>query len=238
MITTLLFDSQGTLVDNYSIADVIEPYVFEAHTAQEISQDWRYQQKWAMFYTTLSDNFVPLPRLNVACLKWALAKNHIDLPETAISEIANRYDELRAYPDTLAALKSYKEQGLTLKIVANPSKQMIEGHSRYAGTMQYLDEIISNGDEVLAFKPSPKVFELGIERAGCAKDEILWVTGHFWEIVGATRQGLKTAWINRARQPKLEIGVTPTYTVRTLTELAEALGAERRETAVGAPANR
>jgi len=43
--------------------------------------------------------------------------------------------------------------------------------------------------------------------------QILWVTGHFWEIVGASRQGLATAWINRARQPKLKIGVEPTFTV-------------------------
>jgi 2-haloacid dehalogenase len=225
-ITTLLFDSQGTLVDNYTIADVIEPYVFEAHAAQEIAQDWRFQQKWAMFYTTLSDNFVPLPQLNLACLRWALAKHNVALSEAAIQDIASQYGKLRAYPDTIAALKAFKDQGLTLKIVANPSKAMIDDHSNYSGTIAYLDEIISNGDEVRAFKPSPKVFQLGIERAGCPKDEILWVTGHFWEVVGANRQGLKTAWINRARQPMLDIGVTPTYTVRHLGELAVVLGKE------------
>ena len=33
MPKTLLFDTWGTLVDNYSIADVIEPFVYESHTA-------------------------------------------------------------------------------------------------------------------------------------------------------------------------------------------------------------
>jgi 2-haloacid dehalogenase len=45
--------------------------------------------------------------------------------------------------------------------------------------------------------------------------------------VGAHRQGLRTAWINRARLPRLEIGVTPTYTTRNLQELADQLAAER-----------
>jgi len=234
MISTLIFDSQGTLVDNYAIADVIEPYVFESHLAQDIAQDWRFHQKWGMFYTTLADNFIPLPQLNLACLRWALEKHHVDLPEAAIQDIAAQYDKLRAYPDTLAALKSMKEQGLTLKIVANPSKEMIEGHSRYSGTIKYLDEIISNGDEVRAFKPHPNVYQLGIDRAGCPKDQILWVTGHFWEITGAVRQGLKCAWVNRARQPRLQIGITPTYTVKHLGELAELLNKERKKIPVTA----
>jgi 2-haloacid dehalogenase len=229
MPMTLLFDTWGTLVDNYSIADVIEPYVGEARTAQNIAQDWRGHQKWAMFYTTLADAFVPHPGLNEACLRWSLDKHHIELSEAAIKDIVNNYHKLRAYPDVIEALKSLKEQGHTLKIVANPTKKMIEDHSKFAGTYPYLDEIISSGDEAHAFKPSPKVYELGIRRAGCPKDQILWVTGHFWEIVGAHRQGLKCAWTNRARQPILKIGVTPTYNTLNLLELADQLKRESQQ---------
>ncbi len=223
MPKTLLFDTWGTLVDNYSIADVIEPYVFESHIAQDVAQDWRFQQKWAMFYTTLADNFVPHPTLNEACLRWALERHHIDLPEDAIRDINEQYHKLRAYPDVLNALKSLKEQGLTLKIIANPTYKMIEAHSRYAGTLEYIDEIISSGEEAQAFKPSPKVYELGMKRAGCAKEDILWVTGHFWEVVGAVRQGLNVAWTNRSRHPMLKIGVEPTYNTANLQELADTL---------------
>lgn len=223
MPMTLLFDTWGTLVDNYSIADVIEPYVGESHTAQRIAQDWRFQQKWAMFYTTLADSFVPHPGLNEASLRWALEHQGVELPESAIQDINNNYHKLRAYPDVLNALASLKEQGHTLKIVANPTKKMIEAHSNYAGTIKYLDEIISSGDEAQAFKPSQKVYELGMKRAGCPKENILWVTGHFWEIVGAVRAGLKCAWTNRARQPMLKIGVQPTYNVFNLQELADVL---------------
>lgn len=226
MPKVLLFDTWGTLVDNYSIADVIEPYVFESHIAQRIAQDWRHQHKWAMFHLTLSENFVPHPGLNEACLKWALDYHNVKLSDKEIKEINDQYHKLRAYPDVLGALKDLKSQGLTIKIVANPTKKMIEAHSRYAGTIEYIDEIISSGEEAKAFKPSPKVYELGIERAGCAKEDILWVTGHQWEAFGAVRQGLKVAWTNRARQPKLDIGIEPTYTTRHLQELADILRKE------------
>lgn len=226
MPKVLLFDTWGTLVDNYSIADVIEPYVFEANTAAKIAHDWRQHQKWAMFYLTLCDNFVPHPGLNEACLRWSLDYNNVQLSDDAIKDINANYHQLRAYPDVLGALKQMKEMGLVLKIVANPTKQMIEDHSKFAGTMEYLDEIISSGEEAQAFKPSPKVYELGIERAGCAKEDILWVTGHFWEAVGARRQDLRVAWTNRARHPKLQIGVEPTYTTTNLQELTDILAQE------------
>jgi len=227
MPKVLLFDTWGTLVDHYSIADVIEPYVYESHTAQDIAQSWTFQKKYAMFYLTLADTFIPHPGLNEACLRWALDFNNVQLDDSAIKDINAQYHKLRAYPEVLEALKSLKAQGLILKIVANPSKQMIEDHSKFAGTYEYLDEIVSNGEEARAFKPSPKVYELGMARAGCDKDDILWVTSHYWEAVGAVRQGLRVAWVNRARQPMLQIGVEPTYTTRHLLELANLLAAEK-----------
>ena len=227
MPKTLLFDTWGTLVDNYSIADVIEPFVYESHTAQKVAISWRFQQKWAMFHLTLSDNFVPHPGLNEACLRWALDFHSVKLTDDEITQINSQYHKLRAYPDTLNALKDLKSLGLTIKSVANPTRQMIADHSEYAGTLPYIDEIISSGEEAQAFKPSPLVYQLGIERADCAKGDILWVTGHQWEALGAVRQGLRVAWTNRAREPKLAIGIEPTYTTRNLQELADILATER-----------
>ena len=166
MYKVLLFDTWGTLVDNYSIADVIEKHVYECNTAQRVAEDWRQHQKWAMFYTTLADSFVPHPKLNDACLEWALEKNGVKLSEAAIKDICSQYHKLRAYPEVVNALKGMKQIGLTLKIVANPTKKMIEDHSRFAGTLPYIDEIISSGEDAQAFKPSPKVYQLGMKVAG------------------------------------------------------------------------
>jgi 2-haloacid dehalogenase len=151
MYKELHFDTWGTLVDNYSIADVIEPHVYESHLAQRIAQDWRKHQKWAMFYTTLADNFVVHPGLNNACLKWALDNNNVKLSKQAMEDICNQYHKLRAYPEVVNALKGMKALGLTLRIVANPTKKMIEDHSKFAGTYPYIDEIVSSGEEAQAF---------------------------------------------------------------------------------------
>ena len=178
-----------------------------------------------MFHLTLSDNFVPHPHLNEACLRWALDFHNVKLNDSEIKEINEQYHKLRAYPDVIGVLRDIKDHGWLIKIVANPTKKMIEGHSEFAGTMPYLDEIISSGEEAKAFKPSPKVYQLGIERADCAKEDILWVTGHQWEMFGAIRQELKCAWTNRQQEPMLPIGIEATYTTKNLQELADILRA-------------
>jgi 2-haloacid dehalogenase len=222
-MATLLFDSWGTLVDNYSISEVLEPHVHSSRMGNYIAEEWRTHQKWMMFYLTLAEHFLPHPGTTESALRYTLDKFHIKLSEAAIKDIMSKYHQLRAYPDVPEGLRRLREQGHVLKIVANPTKQMLEDHTKYAGIRECLDEIISSGDEAKAFKPSPKVYQLGLARAGTPKENILWVTGHFWEVVGAAAQGIKTAWVNRMMLPHDYVGVTPTYQTTTMTELADVL---------------
>ena len=67
-MATLCFDSWGTLVDNYSIVEVMEPHIGDSHLCQRISTDWRFMQKWSMFYLTLAERFIAQPGLTDASL--------------------------------------------------------------------------------------------------------------------------------------------------------------------------
>jgi 2-haloacid dehalogenase len=229
MYKELHFDTWGTLVDNYSIADVIEQQVYESHLAQKIAQDWRKHQKWAMFYTTLADNFVIHPASTTPACKYALDKHNVQLSKAAMEDICNNYHKLRAYPEVVNALKGMKALGLTLRIVANPTKKMIEDHSRYAGnaSLHRRDHLERRGsagvqavaESVPAWHPEGKVQEGGDPLGDRA----------LLGIVGANRQGLATAWVNRAREPKLEIGVEPTYTIPHMQALTDILADKMRK---------
>jgi 2-haloacid dehalogenase len=222
-MATLLFDSWGTLVDNYSISEALEPHVHSSRMANAIAEEWRTHQKWMMFYLTLAGHFQPHPGTTESALRYTLDRFHLALPEEAIRDVMSRYHCLRAYPDVPEGLRRLKAQGHVLKIVANPTKKMLEDHTEYAGIRKYLDEIISSGDEARAFKPSPKVYELGLARAGVPREQVLWVTGHFWEVVGAHVNGIRSAWVNRMMLPHDHVGIMPTYQTTTLTELADLL---------------
>lgn len=222
-MAALFFDYWGTLVDNYSIAEVLVPYVYSFRKANDIAEEWRRHQKWMMFYLTLAERFVPHPECTEAALRHTLEKFHAPVSEQGIKDIMDKYQQLRAFPDVPEGLRKLKGQGHALRIVGNPARWMLEEGSEHAGIRKYFDQIVSSTDETKTCKPSPKTFQLGLSLAGVPKEQVLWVTGHFWEVIGADGQGIKTAWINRMNVPPDYIGVTPTYRTRTLSELAEVL---------------
>jgi hypothetical protein len=48
----------------------------------------------------------------------------------------SKYHQLRAYPDVPQGLRRLKEQGHVLKIVANPTKEMLENPRALAGRLR------------------------------------------------------------------------------------------------------
>ena len=61
-----------------------------------------------------------------------------------------------------------------------------------------LFEFVAGTDAVRAFKPDPRVYRLGIERAAAPVAEICMVAAHAWDLIGARRCGLATAYLARA----------------------------------------
>lgn len=81
----------------------------------------------------------------------------------------------------------------------------------------YFDEIIISG----AFgrgKPDQTIFEHALERIGLNKDEVIMVGDNLMtDILGASRTGIKSVWINRHNKERNE--VVPNYEITHLEEL-------------------
>ena len=56
--------------------------------------------------------------------------------------------------------------------------------------------------------------------------DMLLIAVHPWDIDGAARAGMATAWINRDGSPYPEVFTSPSFTATTLTDLADRLAGE------------
>jgi 2-haloacid dehalogenase len=83
-------------------------------------------------------------------------------------------------------------------------------------------EFVAGTDEVRAFKPDGRVYALGTQRAGTDASDVCMVAAHAWDLLGARRAGMRTAYLARASDwpPALE---EPDYQSPNLMELAEAM---------------
>ena len=82
--------------------------------------------------------------------------------------------------------------------------------------MESLVDVLVVSEEVGVAKPHPAIFHAALERLACAPDEVVMV-GDSWEndILGASRVGIRSVWLNRYAAPHPDETVAP-----QLTELA------------------
>jgi FMN phosphatase YigB (HAD superfamily) len=78
-----------------------------------------------------------------------------------------------------------------------------------------------------ARKPEPEFFEYALARCGLARDDVLFVGNQLnTDIVGAQAFGIRTVWLSGPDYrsgDETPCNASPTYTIRTLTELPALL---------------
>jgi 2-haloacid dehalogenase len=110
-----------------------------------------------------------------------------------------------AFPDSPAALAQLKQR-FRLGVITNCDDDLFEASNRRLGVE--FDWVVT-AEQVGAYKPSDRNFEVAFERIGLPRERILHVAQSlFHDHVTAKRLGLTTVWINR-RGGREGSGATP-----------------------------
>lgn len=143
----------------------------------------------------------------------------------AVFDAARNRVEL--YPDVVPALEGLADS-FTLIAVTNGNADLAK-----IGIRDLFDDVVT-AVEAGAAKPAPAIFERAIRRARSRAAETLHVGDHpEFDVVGAQRAGMKTAWLNRAAVEWPADLPRPDAVLGTLTELVTLL-APARERALDA----
>lgn len=127
-----------------------------------------------------------------------------------------------AYPDCSPALEQLRSAGIPIGVLTNSARESAETALGAAGLLDLFD-VVAGSDEVEAFKPDPRVYRLGLERTGSAPHEVCMVASHWWDLMGAARAGMRTAWVERDGRALSQAGPPPDLRAATLDELALVL---------------
>jgi putative hydrolase of the HAD superfamily len=127
------------------------------------------------------------------------------------------------YEDTFEALRSlHTRYPLMLLTNGTPDLQK-EKLFGVSGLSAFFTHIVISG-EVGCGKPAPKIFEHCLELAGLRTDACLMVGDNvFTDILGASRSGIASAWLNRSGQPLPSNAVQPTFEIKSLLEIESLL---------------
>ncbi|MDQ4490113.1 haloacid dehalogenase type II [Sinomonas sp. ASV486] len=143
-------------------------------------------------------------------------------PGQAAQRLASSVADLPLHPDVVDGVRSLRDAGHSLVTLTNGSAKVAEKLFTAAGILDAFEKLLSVEDAP-AWKPHPASYRYAAEACGKRPEEMLLVAVHPWDIHGAARAGLRTAWVSRDGSPYPRYFTAPDITITSLDQLVGAL---------------
>jgi len=158
-------------------------------------------------------------------LRTLLAPEELDRDlDQAVQHVMSGFTALPVHPDVPDGIRALRDLGLRLVTLTNGSTAVGEQLFAQAGLRDAFETLLSVEDAG-AWKPDPASYAYAARACRVEAAEMLLVAVHPWDIDGASRAGLSTAWVSRSGADYPGHFRPPTHTVRALPELAALLAA-------------
>ncbi|WP_031161167.1 haloacid dehalogenase type II [Streptomyces durhamensis] len=146
-------------------------------------------------------------------------------PEQAAAYVLAGLPELPLHPDVPRGVRALHAAGYRLATLTNGSADTTRAVLDRAG----LADCFTTHLDVAGpgrWKPARETYAYALDTVGVAADEALLVSVHPWDVDGAGRAGLTTAWLRRTSHPYPSVARPADLTATSLPDLAARLGAE------------
>ena len=210
-----LFDAYGTLLDVHSV--VLRAGAQIQGDARALSQLWRQKQLEFTWLLALMDRYRDFGQITEAALRTALAQLQWEASEAQIQQLLDAYLAPAVFPDARIALAGLSD--FPRAILSNGSPKMLQAAVRNNRLEPYFSHIISV-DQVKTYKPSPRVYQLGLDALQLPAEDILFVSSNAWDAAGAKAFGYSVCWCNRSGGEMDRLGFAPDIVVSSLDQLS------------------
>ncbi len=143
--------------------------------------------------------------------------------DSAVEHVMAGFTQLPVHPDVPDGVRALRSTGRRLVTMSNGSAQVAEKLFSDAGIRDEFEALLSVEDAG-AWKPDREAYDYAARTCDTAPDDMVLVAAHPWDIDGAARAGMHTAWINRNGTLYPGHFTPPEHTVTALTDLADQLG--------------
>jgi 2-haloacid dehalogenase len=194
MPRALVFDVFGTLVDwRSSIAQAFRESGL-AGDAEELADDWR-ERLWPIT-TEVNQGKRPwgnFDELHLATLEDLLAERGLELPAEARRQLVAAWHKLDPWPDVRNGLEGLRRERI-VGALSNGHAALLIDLARY-GDLRF--DCLISAEMAQAYKPAPEVYLTAVRLLGAQPGEVMLVAAHPFDLNGARRAGLQTAFIDR-----------------------------------------
>jgi 2-haloacid dehalogenase len=119
-----------------------------------------------------------------------------DLDE-AVDHVMAGFARLGLHPDVVDGVHALAAMGIRLVTLSNGSADLARGLFERAGILGQFERLLSV-DATATWKPAPAAYRHALSECGVDAPDAMLVAVHPWDIDGASRAGLATAWLDRS----------------------------------------
>lgn len=215
----LIFDVNETLSDMAPLSARFEDIGAPEHLAKL----WFAELLRDGFALATSGDIESFATLGAEALRVRLGGQPLDRPlEEAVSHVMQGFSELAVHPDVVEGVRALSDLGIRLVTLSNGSATVADTLLQRAGVRDCFERLLTVEDAGV-WKPAARAYAYALKECGVEPEDAMLVAVHPWDIDGASRAGLATAWIDRASGRYPSYFTAPDVEAASLMELADAL---------------
>lgn len=212
---TLFFDVNETLLDTAHL----NLAVAQRHGDRpERAEAWFTSLLHHSLVESVTGSWHSFGDIAEAVLEMTASRYGVTLPKNA-TPLAQIIAAMPAHPDVLTGLTALQQQGFTLVALTNSSSALAEKQLGSAALTSLFTRILSV-EQVQVYKPDLRVYQWAMKEMGKPIAECMMIAAHGWDVGGAKRAGMKTAFVSRQGQALYPLAPVPDLIVSDIGELA------------------
>ncbi|AWP35345.1 haloacid dehalogenase type II [Pantoea sp. PNT01] len=215
---TLFFDVNETLLDTTELNRVVAQRLGDR---PERAEAWFTSLLHHSLVESVTGSWHNFGDIAEAVLQMTATRYGITLPADA-TPLADIIAAMPAHPDVAAGLSALQQQGFTLVALTNSSAALAEKQLSSAGLARLFTRILSV-EQVQVYKPDLKVYQWAMQEMDQPASQCMMVAAHGWDVGGAKRAGMKTAFVTRKGQALYPLAPAPDLIVSDIGALATKL---------------
>jgi 2-haloacid dehalogenase len=220
-VKALAFDYFGTIGDKLALACIVDEHFPGKGIA--FTKLWFATIQRYCFQNGMMERYTPWEDLTRAAFKLAAFELQMEVQDTLRDELIAADETLPVYDDAHKGLSRLADK-YQLYVLSMGSAEMIRKSQTNSGIDGHFIDILTT-QEAEVYKPHRRAYEVGVEAIGIPAEQIGFVSGNSFDVLGSRNFGFPTIWIRRYGQPLDDLGLEPDLVVSDLEKMAETLGA-------------
>lgn len=154
----------------------------------------------------------------------SLLASHVRDADAAAEEVVQSFRNLSLHPDVVEGIDDLHTLHRRLVTLSNGAASVADDLLTRGGIRNRFERLLSV-DDAPRWKPAGEAYGYAAEVCGVPIEDCLLVAAHPWDLHGAHRAGMRTAWVNRADRPYPRAFDQPDLEADSMVDLAAQLGA-------------